>query len=194
MEGTRSHNLTGVVYTPWSGGPAMALPKGMTATSSMITISSTVDESAANTFTTVDVDLTLNALDQEAFIVYAVQSDLDPCDAIPGANTATGFSLSTTQRTTLGNLSDNNVFHVHNMNIRAAGFVDSGVGFDQVGPDSASGDLPYIAVIATNNFSAQILGQANAAAKSADFKVYGQRVRLSAAQYAALVQSELLSL
>jgi len=68
------------------------------------------------------------------------------------------------------------------------------VAFDQVGPDSASGDLPYIAVIATNNFSAQIGGQNNVGAKSADFKVYGQRVRLSAAQYAALVQSELLSL
>lgn len=172
----------------------MALPKGMTATSSMITISATVDETAANTLSTVDVDLTLNALDQEAFIVYAVQSDLDLPDSVAGANTAVGFSLSTTARTTLGNLSDNNVFHVHNQGIRAAGFIDSGVAFDQVGPDSASGDLPYIAVIATNNFSAQIGGQNNVGAKSADFKVYGQRVRLAAAQYAALVQSELLSL
>jgi hypothetical protein len=172
----------------------MGLPSGMKATSSMITISSTVDETAANTFSTVDVDLTLNALDQEAFIVYAVQSDLDVPDAVAGANTAVGFSLSTTARTTLGNLSDNNVFHVHNQAIRAAGFIDSGVAFDQVGPDSASGDLPYIAIIATNNFSAQINGQNNAGAKSADFKVYGQRVRLAAAQYAALVQSELLSL
>ena len=171
----------------------MALPKGMTATSSMITISSTVDESAANTFTAVDIDLTLNALDQEAFIVYAVQSDLANPDAIGGLNTAVGLSLSTTARTTLGNLSANNVFHVHNQGIRSTAPGDT-VAFDQVGPDSASGDLPYIAVIATNNFSAQISGQNNLVAKSADFKVYGQRVRLSAAQYAALVQSELLSL
>jgi hypothetical protein len=172
----------------------MALPKGMTATSSMITISGSIDETGANTFSTRLIDLTLNALDQEAFIVYAVQSDLSSPDAVAGANTAVSFSLSTTTRTSVGNLSANNVFHAHNQNIRAGGFIDSGVAFDQVGPDSASGDLPYIAVIATNDFSASIIGQNNAGAKSADFKVYGQRVRLSAAQYAALVQSELLSL
>ena len=172
----------------------MALPKGMTSTSSMITISGEIQETGANTFSTSLIDLTLNALDQEAFIVYAVQSDLSSPDAVAGANTAVSFSLSTTTRTSVGGLADNNVFHAHNQNIRAGGFIDSGVAFDQVGPDSASGDLPYIAVIATNDFSASITGQNNAGAKSASFKVYGQRVRLSAAQYAALVQSELLSL
>ena len=171
-----------------------ALPAGMKATSSMITISSTIEETLPNTLVVTSIDLTLNALDQEAFIVYAVQSDLGLPDAVAGTNTGVGFSLSTTTRTTLGNLSDNNVFHVHNQGIRAGGFVDGGVAFDQVGPDSASGDLPFIAIIATNDFSAQLVGQNNVAIKSADFKVYGQRVRLSAAQYAALVQSELLSL
>ncbi len=167
----------------------MGLPSGMKATSSMITISSTIDESAPNIFTTAEIDLTLNALDQEAFIVYAVQSDLASPDVVAATNTGLGFSLSTTARTTTGNLSNNNVFHVHNQSIRGGV-----VAFDQVGPDSASGDLPYIAIIATNNFHANISGQANVGAKSADFKVYGQRVRLAAAQYAALVQSELLSL
>ena len=172
----------------------MGLPTGMKATSSMITISGIVTETAANTFTEATLDLTLNALDQEAFIVYAVQSDLGAPDAVAGVNTAIGFSLSTTTRTSLGGLQDNNVFHAHNQNIRSAGYVDGGVAFDQVGPDSASGDLPYIAIIATNDFSAQIIGQNNGGVKTATFKVYGQRVRLSASQYAALVQSELLSL
>jgi hypothetical protein len=166
----------------------------MKSTSSMITISSSITEAAPNVFQTDEIDLTLNALDQEAFIVYAVQSDLGGPDAIAATNTAIGFSLSTTARTTVGSLADNNVFHVHNQNIRAGGFVDGGVAFDQVGPDSASGDLPYIAIIATNNFHANLIGQNNVGAKSGFFKVYGQRVRLAAAQYAALVQSELLSL
>jgi len=173
---------------------AMAgLPTGMKATSSMITISAGLTESAANTLTTANIDLTLNALDQEAFIVYAVQSDMGVPDAIGGTNTSIGLSLSTTTRTTLGNLSDNNVFHTHNQNIRS-GAPGEMVAFDQVGPDSASGDLPYIAVIATNDFSAQLVGLNNGGPKTAAFKIYGQRVRLAAAQYAALVQSELLSL
>lgn len=171
----------------------MALPKGITATSSMIVVSSTVDEAAPNTLGIAEIDLALNALDQEAFVVYAVQSDLASPDAIAGANTGVGFSLSTTARTSVGNLSSNNVFHVHNQSIRSAGYVDGGVAFDQVGPDSAMGDLPYLAIIATSNFHAQVQGQNNVALKSGDFKVYGQRVRLSGSQYAALVQSELLS-
>lgn len=172
----------------------MALPKGITSTSSLIVISGTVEEPAPNTIGLANIDLTLNALDQEAFMVFAVQSDLASPDAIAAVDTGVGFSLSVTERTGLGNLSDNNVFHVHNQSIRSGGYVDGGVAFDQVGPDSAMGELPYIAIIATNDFSAQVVGQNNIAPKSADFKVYGQRVRLGAAQYAALVQSELLSI
>ena len=171
----------------------MALPKGLTATSSLIVISGTVEETIAGTVATADIDLTLNALDQEAFMVFAVQSDLASPDALPGANTGVGFSLSTTARTSVGNLSNNNVFHTHNQSIRSTAPGDT-VSFDQVGPDSAMGELPYLAIIATNDFHAQVIGQGNLGIKSADFKVYGQRVRLSAAQYAALVQSELLSI
>ncbi|GAG56214.1 unnamed protein product, partial [marine sediment metagenome] len=74
----------------------MALPKGITSTSSMIVVSSTVEQTAPNTFASAEIDLALNALDQEAFVVYAVQSDLANPDAIAGVNTSVGLSLSTT--------------------------------------------------------------------------------------------------
>jgi len=166
----------------------------MKVTSEVIVISGTIEESGSNTTTVKSFDLQLNPLDQEAFMVLGVQSDLATPDAIDGANTGVGFSLSTTARTSLGNLSNTNVFHAHNMAIRAADATYFGVAFDQVGPDSPQGmGLDYIAIIATDNFHAQIAGQNNSAAKSADFKLYGKRVRLDSAQYAALVQSELLS-
>ena len=59
------------------------MPKGLTRNSSPIQVSSRVAESAANTFSTVEVDLTLNALDQEVFVVTQVKLDLknpDPDD------------------------------------------------------------------------------------------------------------------
>ena len=170
----------------------MALPKGMTATSSIITVSGRVDELLPNTFVTEVVTLGLNPLDQEAFIVYAVQSDIAPPDAIAGTNTGVTMTLSTTPRTSTGGLHDNNVFHQHVLQIRSGGPGDT-VSFSQTGPDSASGDLPYIAIIATSNFSVNLQGFNNANTTIGQFKVYGQRIRLSAAQYAALVQSELLS-
>lgn len=166
----------------------------MKTTSEVIIISGTIDESNPNTTTTKEFDLQLNPLDQEAFMVLGVQSDLALPDAVDAVNTGVGFSLSTTARTSVGNLSSTNVFHVHNMGIRGSGGTTDGAAFDQVGPDSPQGmNLEYIALIATDQFYAQIVGQGNTAAKSADFKIYGKRVRLDSAQYAALVQSELLS-
>ena len=126
--------------------------------------------------------------------MLGVQSDLAYPDAVDAVNTAVGFSLSTTERNSVGNLSSTNVFHVHNMGIRGTGGTTDGAAFDQVGPDSPQGmNLDYICLIATDSFFGQIVGQNNLAAKSADFKIYGRRVRLDSAQYAALVQSELLS-
>ena len=163
-------------------------------TSEVIIISGTIDESAANTTTTKEFDLQLNPLDNEAFMVLGVQSDLAYPDAVDAINTGVGFSLSTTSRNSLGNLSSTNVFHVHNMGIRGSGGTTDGAAFDQVGPDSPQAmNLDYICLIATDQFYAQIAGQGNLVAKSADFKIYGRRVRLDSAQYAALVQSELLS-
>ena len=166
----------------------------MKVTSEVIIISGTIDESAANTTTTKEYDLQLNPLDNEAFQVLGVQSDLAYPDAVDAVNTGVGFSLSTTARNSVGNLSNTNVFHVHNMGIRGTGGTTDGAAFDQVGPDSPQAmNLDYIALIATDSFYGQIVGQNNLGAKSADFKIYGRRVRLDSAQYAALVQSELLS-
>ena len=124
----------GLLYTLSGLGMVMALPKGMTATSSIITVSGRVDEIAANTFVTDVQTLGLNPLDQEAFVVYAVQSDLSPPDALPGVNTGVTMTLSTTGRTTTGGLNDNNVFHQHILQIRSGGPGDT-VSFSQSGPE-----------------------------------------------------------
>ncbi len=171
----------------------MSSKNGITTTSSIITISGSIDELAPNTFVSETVTLALNPLDREAFIVYAVQSDVSPPDAIAGTNTGVTMTLSTTPRTNTGGLQNSNNFHQHIMQIRSVGYVDGGVSFAQSGPDSASTQLPYLAIIATDNFHVNLQGFNNVAVMQGQFKVYGQRVRLDASQYAALVQSELLS-
>ena len=91
----------------------MDLPKGIKLTSSIIQISDGTVESAANTFTSKKVDLQLNPLDNEVFVVYAVDVDLLDPDLVVGTNTAVRGSISTTQRTTVGDISDSNVL-AHN--------------------------------------------------------------------------------
>ena len=86
------------------GHPIM--PKGLKETSSLISIGFNVAETAPNTFTQGSIDLQLNPLDNEVFIVYAIDLDLETPDAIAATNTAMQGALTTTSRTALPNLAD----------------------------------------------------------------------------------------
>lgn len=168
----------------------MALKK----TSSTIVISGSVTESAANAYTQAAIDLQLNPLDNEVFVIEALDMAVDSPEAIAGVSTAVRGSLSNTSRTTIGRLNDSNVFGSITETIVAAGFVDGGVGFSSLSPDSpTAGSLEYIGILATDNFFAGVDGTANTVAKTMRFKVYGYRAKADSATYAALVQSELLS-
>ena len=70
------------------------MPKGLKETSSLIEVSFQNLESAPNTFTEARIDLQLNPLDNEVFIVYAVDLDPFPPEAIAGVDTRTNTSIS----------------------------------------------------------------------------------------------------
>jgi len=165
----------------------MALKKS----SSLITIGFQVNETGPNTFTQGRIDLQLNPLDQEVFVVQAVNLDPATPDPVAGVSTAIACSLSTTSRTTIGNLSTSDVIATANLNIRA--FAASGAPFSRNSMETPPTDLPYIAIISTNDFHVQIEGTGNLAFKNVSGKMYGYRAKADAATYAALVQSELLS-
>ena len=167
----------------------MALKK----TSSEVQISAGLSESAANTFTQLEVDLSLSPLDNEVFVVTAIDLDLQAPDAIAATDTDFTAYVSTTSQTATVGIDNSNVLTSSRKDIRAAGFVDGGVGFDQQGMTSPPGDTGMIGVIATNNFFLGCQGNNNAVAKRANVRVYGYRARADAATYAALVQSEVLS-
>ena len=169
------------------------MPKGLKETSSLISIGFSVAETAPNTFTQASIDLQLNPLDNEVFIVYAVDLDLETPDALAGTNTAMSGALTTTSRTALPNLSDSTCLAVKQTRIRAAGFVDGGVGFTTGSNESPAAQLEYVGIIATNDFFIQIEGANNLAPHSMSGKLYGVRARADASVYAALVQSEVLS-
>lgn len=167
------------------------MPKGLKMTSSLITIGFEVTESGANTFTQGQVDLQLNPLDNEVFVVQAVNLDPSNPDATAGANTNVDAGLTTTSRTAMPNLSDSAAIAIASNAIRADAVI--GVGFSKSSMETPPSGLEYIGIIATNDFFVQILGTGNANAKKVSGKLYGYRARADAAVYAALVQSEVLS-
>ena len=167
------------------------MPRGLKETSALITISCDVVETAANTFTSERIDLQLNPLDQEVFIVYGVDLDCREPDMNAGANSLSTGSLSTTQRTTVGTLNDSNVMAASRTVIQNDGVTAVVTEFKS--DSTPVGDLPYIGIISTNDFFLNILGTGNSAAKSMSAKVYGVRAKAEASIYAALVNSEMLS-
>lgn len=162
-------------------------------TSSEVQISSGLTETAANTFSQLEVDLSLSPLDNEVFVVTAIDLDLQAPDALAGVDTDFTAYVSTTSQTATVGIDNSNVLTSSRKDIRAAGFVDGGVGFDQQGLTAPQGDAAWIGIIATNNFFIGCQGNGNATAKRANCRVYGYRARADASTYAALVQSEVLS-
>jgi hypothetical protein len=166
---------------------------GFKETSDLIAVSFGLDESAANTFTQTEVQLALNALDNEIAIVYAIDLNPSSPDALAGINTAVRSSVSSTSLTAMGDLSNTNVLAVSQEAIRAAGFVDGGVGFTRIAGETPDSRLPYVGIISTSNFFVQIEGGNNGAAKAVNGRLWMKRAKADASTYAALVQSEVLS-
>ena len=169
------------------------MPKGLKQTSSPITISFDVAEPGPNTFAQQQVDLALNVLDREVFVVTGINLDSAEPDAVAATNTNVRGSLSTTSRTAVGSLADSNVMAISRKAIQAGGFVDGGVGFTDSFGESPAAGMEYLGIISTNDFFIQIEGANNVLLKSMVGKLYGYRAIADAATFAALTQSELLS-
>jgi len=168
------------------------MPKGLKTTSSPIQVSASFTEGGPNTFTELRVDLQLNPLDNEVFVVQAIDLNGAAPDMNAAVSSATFASLSTTSRTTIGSIGDSNVMGVSQRDIKNDGV--SAVAFQQISPETpTASNLDYIGIIATNDFFIQILGVNNLIAKACQARVYGYRATADASVYAALVQSEVLS-
>ena len=167
---------------------------GFKKTSNTLVISSSVTESAANTFTEAQNTLALDPLNQEVFVIQAINLDVSEPQSVAGSTTRTAGSISTTSRTSLGSIGDNNVVAVaRDTIVQNAGSI-TGDAFSRNANETYMAEgLEYIGIIATDDFFLQVEGANNTAAGTLAVKIYGFRAKMDAAGYAALVQSELLS-
>jgi hypothetical protein len=171
------------------------MPKGLKATSSPIQISAAVTEVAANTLVVDQIDLTLNVLDNEVFVVTQINLDVDAPDSIANTSTAVDATVSTTRRTTVGSIADQNVLGSASRQIvcNAGMTPDGGIAFDREDPLFSALEMDYLGIIATNNAFLNLVGTNNGNVKQVRARIYGFRATADSSTYAALVQSELLS-
>ena len=170
------------------------MPKGLKQSSSIIVVGARVAETAADTFTEQRIDLQLNPLDNEVFVVLGVNLDVGSPDLVATRNSATTMTMTTTSQTDLPSLNETAVLAKAEKAIRSDSAENISVAFqEQFAETPASSMLEYVGIIATNDFFLQIQGSNNNNPKTGSAKVYGYRATADASTYAALVQSEVLS-
>jgi hypothetical protein len=170
------------------------MTKGVSVTSSIITISGRTEELVAGTMLQEQVSLSLDILNREVLLVYAIDLNAFAPEAIAGQDTTVNASLSSTSRATIGTIGMTNVLGTAQLAIRASGFIDGGVGFTEISPETPTANaLDYVGIIATNDFFVQVQGTNNAATKGANWRMWCARAKVTADIYAALVQGETLS-
>jgi hypothetical protein len=162
-------------------------------TSSTVAIGFTATEAVAGTMAQISVDLNLSPLDNEVFVVEAINLEPDMPDALPGTNTRVAMSMTSTSQTALATLANSNCLATAGNFFRGGGLTDSGVAFQQGQSENPATTLAQIGIIATSDFFIQVEGDNNLGVRGGVGKVYGYRARADASTYAALVQSEVLS-
>lgn len=166
---------------------------GFKKSSGIITVSGSVTETGANTFTQEQISLPLDPLNNEVFVILAIDLDTSVPSNVAGTTTSVTGSLSVTSQTdTIGILNPKCLAEAQDSIAQGAGTVD-GAAFSRRAGATPTATLDYIAILATDDFYAQVKGSNCTSAKGMNFRVWGYRAKMDSAGYAAMVQSELLS-
>ena len=168
------------------------MPVGLKSTSSPIQVSASTTELAPGLLQIETIELNLNPLDQEVFVITQVNLDVDAPDNLPLA-TSVEATLSSTRRTTIGSIANQNVIASAQRLVLGAPPALSAVAFDREDPTMTALSEDYIGIIATSNCFLNLVGTNNGNVKAARVRIFGYRAKASASVYAALVQSEVLS-
>jgi len=176
-----------LLYTPPASGVSMGFKK----TSDLIAISFGVTESAANTFTQDEIALQLDVLNNEIFVVLAVDLNVAAPNLVANQTTESRAVITATSATSIQTLSNTNTIAEADLVIVAD--AANAVSFTRAAEETYTGRMDYISLIATNNFFVAVQGTLNTAAKSVNGRLWGYRAKADASTYAALVQSEVLS-
>ena len=182
------------------------MPKGLKATSQQIVISFDVAQTNPNDTVSERIDLQLNALDNEVFVVTGVKMDLSPPDMELGgvgsssrSRIQASLSKQDISSSSLGyGLGNPSVFA--NQDIEVHTYVSGTPPNLYAAASTVASDatdtpahLEYVDIIATPDFYVNLLSANLNEVQGVEGKLYGYRARADASIYASLVQSELLS-
>jgi len=169
-------------------------------TTEQIQISTTVNSTTPGAFAATPIDLQLNPLDNEVFVVEAMVTDFVsaffPVLVADGSFAVEDrIAVTTTRPSAMPTIGNSNCLGTSYRNFNYAvqgGALTTITAMEQHSMDNPSSNLDRLGLIATSDFFISVLSDAASGSEFA-VRLYGYRARADAATYAALVQSEVLS-
>jgi len=174
-------------------------------TSEIINISGQFTNGAPATFGVSQIDLQLNPLDQEVFVVVGVKIDwlsTNPHTLVyPTGGWKESFdaaAITTTRPSVMPTLAGSNclAYAARQMStyVDSTSLAPTAAIIAQSSPtDTPDTNLDYLGIVATSDMFVAINADGTSFDSECAIRVYGYRAKADAATYAALVQSEVLS-
>lgn len=170
------------------------MAKAYTITSDPFYVNGNVIETAADTFTQLQISLPLDSLNREGVLVHAVYFTGSEPDRIPGVSSFLDFQVTSTSQT--------GIVGANNANLLAKQQrITTGGAAEFSGPhviEMVGQNYPYqvtdsLGIVATDDVFLAIKGLNQAAPAGVQVRIVCSRIKLSADAYAALVTNELSS-
>jgi len=182
------------------------MPSSLKSTSEPIAISTRLTQTTSNQFTLKRIDLQLNPLDLEVFVVTGVKIDFlnlpghEPLGVALKSMPRYKAAVTKTQPASMPTIGSSGTVGFATIMSSAEtlgtppGSVISAV-IESSSTDTPAADMDYLDIIATSDFFVCLDSFLTGVGELCDVavRVHGYRARATAAQYAALVQSEQLS-
>lgn len=174
-------------YNPFIIG----MPKAYTITSDPFFVGGRVVQTAADTYTELEISLPLDSLNQEGIIVHAVYFSGDEPELVAGKSLIS-TQVTSTSKTAIVGANDANLLSLQQKYIVGGGAEFSGPHV----VDVIASNEPYqpsdnLGLVATDNLFFGINSNGQAGVKAANVRVVCSRIKLTASAYAALVTNEL---
>ena len=170
------------------------MPKAYKITSDPFFVNGSITETAADTFTTQQISLPLDSLNQEGVLIHAVYFTGSDPDRVPNASSFLDFQLTSTRKTAMVGANDANLV-AYQQRVTTGGAAEfSGPHIiELVGSQAPYQESDNLALVATDDLFLSIKGLNQTGASSCEVRVICSRVKLDSAAYAALVTNELSS-
>ena len=165
---------------------------GLKSTSNDFFVSAQIVESAANTFTEITLNLPLNSLDREVFVITGIILDPATPNPIPATVTDSFLQLTRNVSGALLTISDFNTIATSVESI-IGGVAEFDFFSKSYGNQIMDSGQDYVDVVATPNMAVAVQGVNNLLPLTSNLRVFGYRAKADVGTYTALIASELNS-